>query len=218
MALEAYEIVLMLVGVAFALMGTSILFFGYNIAFLFIEHFIIGGAGGVALIGYWRSLDKSAFQYIAAGRTLLIVPLLIGLLVFTRWTKYRWAARYPTSMMIGIGVGLIAGLVIDSQIINMATMTITNLTTLSPDPISAILMVVGVVTVLTYFLYSRTYSYEFHQGRLSMVARIGRIFLMCAAGFLWCRIFINEAIDPLVSRNIVWFRRTVRDLTEFMAQ
>lgn len=213
--MEAYEIVIMLLGVVFAMMGTSLLFLGYNIAFNFIEHFIIGGSGAVALIGYMRSLDKSAFQYIAGGRILLIVPLVIGLLVFTRWTKFRWLARYPTSMMIGIGVGLIAGLAIRSQIINMASMTIINLTTLSPDPLSAIIMVVGVVTVLTYFLYSRTYSYQFHQGRLAIIARIGRIFLMCAAGFLWCRIFINEAIDPLVSRNIVWFRRTVNELMLF---
>jgi len=215
--MEALEIVLMLFGVAFALMGTSLLFFGYTIAFNFIEHFTIGGAGAVALIGYLRSLDKSAFQYIATGRVLLIVPVIIGLLVFTRWTKLRWLARYPTSIMIGIGVGLIAGLAIESQIIDMANMTIINITTLSPDPISAIIMVVGVVTVLTYFLYSRTYSYQFHQGRLRMVARIGRIFLMCACGFLWCRIFINEAIDPLTRRQILWFRRTVTYLTDFFA-
>jgi hypothetical protein len=213
--MEPYEIVIMLLGVVFAMMGTSLLFLGYNIAFNFIEHFIIGGSGAVALIGYMRSLDKSAFQYIAGGRVLLIVPLVIGLLVFTRWTKFRWLARYPTSMLIGIGVGLIAGLAIRSQIINMASMTMINLATLSPDPLSAIIMVVGVVTVLTYFLYSRTYSYEFHQGRFAIVARIGRIFLMCAAGFLWCRIFINEAIDPLVSRNIVWFRRTINELMLF---
>jgi hypothetical protein len=213
--MEPYEIVIMLLGVAFAMMGTSLLFLGYNIAFNFIEHFIIGGSGAVSLIGYMRSLDKSAFQYIAGGRVLLIVPLVIGLLVFTRWTKFRWLARYPTSMLIGIGVGLIAGLAIRSQIINMASMTMINLATLSPDPLSAIIMVVGVVTVLTYFLYSRTYSYEFHQGRFAIVARIGRIFLMCAAGFLWCRIFINEAIDPLVSRNIVWFRRTINELMLF---
>jgi hypothetical protein len=213
--MEAYEIVIMLIAVVFAMMGTSILFLGYNIAFNFIEHFIIGGSGAVALIGYMRSLDKSAFQYIAEGRILLIVPVVIGLLVFTRWTKFRWLARYPTSMLIGIGVGLIAGLAIQSQIINMASMTITNVATLSPDPLSAIIMVIGVVTVLTYFLYSRTYSYEFHQGRLAIISRIGRIFLMCAAGFLWSRIFINEAIDPLVSRNIVWFRRTVNELMLF---
>jgi len=137
---------------------------------------------------------------------LLIVPMVISLLILTRWTKYRWLARYPTSILIGRSVGLIAGLAIESQIINMANMTIINLTTLSPDPISAIIMVVGVVTVLTYFLYSRTYSYLFHSGRLRLVARIGRIFLMCACGFLWSKIFIQEAIDPLVTRNIVWFR------------
>jgi hypothetical protein len=213
--MQPYEIAIMLIAVVFAMMGTSILFLGYNIAFNFIEHWIIGGSGAVALIGFYRSLDKSAFQYIAGGRILLIVPLIIGLLVFTRWTKFRWLARYPTSMLIGIGVGLIAGLAIRSQIINMAKMTITNIATLSPDPASAIIMVVGVVTLLTYFLYSRTYSYEFHQGRLALIARIGRIFLMCAAGFLWCRIFINEAIDPLVSRNIVWFRRTYQELMLF---
>lgn len=215
--MEAYEIVLMLFGVVLAMMGTSLIYLGYNIAFNFVEHFIIGGAGAVAMIGYMRSLDKSAFQYIAGGRLLLIVPVVIGLLVFTRWTKYRWLARYPTSVMIGVGVGLIAGLCIQSQIINMANMTILNITNLSPDPVSAIIMVIGVVTVLTYFLYSRTYSYQFHQGSLAFVSRIGRLFLMCACGFLWCRIFINEAIDPLTTRNIIWFRRTVTYLMEFFA-
>jgi hypothetical protein len=215
--MEAYEIVMMLIGVAMAMMGTSLLFLGYTTAFNFIEHWVIGGTGAIALIGYMRSLERNAFQYIADGRLLLIVPVVIGLLVFTRWTKYRWLARYPTSILIGIGVGLIAGLAIESQIINMANMTIINLTTLSPDPISAIIMVVGVVSVLTYFLYSRTYSYQFHSGRLRLVARIGRIFLMCACGFLWSKIFIQEAIDPLVTRNIVWFRRTVTNLLDFFA-
>jgi hypothetical protein len=109
----------------------------------------------------------------------------------------------------------------DSQLISMVTTTATELVNLQgpkpfADPISAIVMIVGVITVLTYFLYSITFSRPFHQGTTRWISRVGRWFMLVSAGYLWSKIFLTEAIDVTTDIFIMWVRRTVQEVQIYL--
>jgi hypothetical protein len=194
----------------------SFVFFGDNYFFNFAERFYIGGSIAYGILTVYKTLKSSCFDFIAAGRVLLIIPLIIGFLLFSRVTKFRWAARYPTAILSGIGLGLVFGLTIRTQILTLLTSTIdalmtTDATNLVSHPGSAIFKLVGVITVLTYFLYSKVISPQFHapSGRLYYLMRLGRIFLMVSVGYLAgatvllnYAAFLNNMVYTLIKRTV----------------
>ena len=151
--MELYEIIFMLTGVILALGAVSYFFFGNSRWFSTAEHVYLGGNVAVILSGDVQSLITSGFQQIAAGRFLLIIPMIIGLLAFTRWTKYRWSARYPTALLSGIGVGLMIGLQVRSSIVSMVSETVLDVVVGRPDRISGIVVLAGFISVIIYYLY-----------------------------------------------------------------
>ncbi|MEM2921707.1 MAG: hypothetical protein QXF26_05250, partial [Candidatus Bathyarchaeia archaeon] len=82
-------------------------------------------------------------------------------------------------ILAGIGVGVIFGLIIRSQILVQITDTINNVITGQPDPISSILIIIGSLTALLYFTYGKE-----HTGSFGIAVKIGRIFLMASFGFV----------------------------------
>lgn len=198
------------VGALMSLIGLSFIWFGRTKFFRFGQSLYLGAGVAYTFFTVWRTLVSSAFTPIAAGRYTLIAALFIGGLCFTRVTKYRWLARYPIALLAGIGVGIIFGLTLRSQILNQISASLTNLTTLTPDPISAVLMLVGTITSLLYFTYSRD-----HTGRYGWVVRIGRLFLMPSFGYVLATDNIGHANglvtliqnllrDPLATLGITW--------------
>lgn len=176
----------MLCGAVLAWVMVSYVFVGENLALIFGESFYIAGTVVYALFAMYRSLMSTALIPISGGRVLLAIPVIIGLLAFTRLTRFRWLARYPITILSGIGIGLFFGLNLRAQIIDPLALTITNVVTGTPDRFSSLVMIVGVITVVTYFLYSSRYSNAFHQprGRLYYVMRLGRIIFMISIGYL----------------------------------
>jgi len=219
--MELWQIIIMFAGVGIGIMGLSLLWFGNTYAFAFAENWLIGGYAGINLAANIEGLNSTALKNIAAGRWLLIIPLIAGLLVFTRWTRFRWAARYPVAIMSGVGLGAIVGLTMDSQLISMVTTTAGELVNLKgpapfTDPISAVVMIVGVITVLTYFLYSITFSKPFHQGNTRWISQVGRWFMLVSAGYLWSKIFLTEAVDVTTDIFINWVRRSVQEVQIYL--
>jgi hypothetical protein len=219
--LALWQLIVMFASIGIGIMGLSLLWFGNTYAFAFSENWLIGAYAGVNLAANIDGLNSVAIKQIINGRYLLIIPLIAGFLVFTRWTRFRWAARYPVAIMSGVGLGAIVGLTMRSQLIGMVTATATNLVTMQgpapfTDPISAVIMLVGVVTVLTYFLYSITFSKPFHQGSGRWIARVGRWIMLVSAGYLWSKIFLTEAIDVTTDIFIMWIRRSVQEVQQYL--
>lgn len=207
--MSPFELFIMLVGVFLAWSLFSFVFFGENAFFIFAERFYIGGTIAYGYFVCYQNLKSSCFDFLTAGRLLLIVPLIIGILIFSRLTKFRWAARYPTSILSGIGLGLVFGLSIRGDILAVITTTVERVVTKSPDIWTAIYSVVGVCSVLTMFLYSNTYSSTFHSktGKLYYFMRLGRIFFMVSVGYLTASTvlynftgFLNNAVVVLIKR------------------
>ncbi|MEM2922389.1 MAG: hypothetical protein QXF26_08760 [Candidatus Bathyarchaeia archaeon] len=202
------EIVIMAIGVFLATCFALYLWLGENILYHIAESFYIGGIVALGIFSLYKSLAASVFDPMAKGKIILIIPVIIGLFAFARLTKARWLARYPVAIMSGIGIGVIFGLTIRSQIINVVVMTVDEVIKASPDRLSAIYMFIGIICVLTYFLYSARISKHFHTptGKLRYLVTLGRYFLMASFGYLAGYIAVisfGNVADFLV---IVWKR------------
>lgn len=180
------EILLMILGAFLATCYVLFLWLGENYFYYIAESFYIGGIVALSLFSLYKSLQSAAFTPIGLGRVSLIIPVIIGLLSFTRLTKSRWLARFPVAIVSGLGVGVMFGLIIRSQIINVITVTVQEVITGKPDRFSAIYMFVGIIAVLTYFLYSARISKFFHTptGSMRYLMRFGRYCLMASFGYL----------------------------------
>jgi hypothetical protein len=99
------EFIVGLISMILALISFSYAFHARGIFFIIPESIYIGSITAHALLGIYKGLKATAFDYIGQGQLLLIIPLIIGALAFTRLTKYRWAARYPVALNKGEGKG-----------------------------------------------------------------------------------------------------------------
>lgn len=216
-ALSSYEMVLMTIGMLLSIVAFSFVFFGPTPYFGFVEHLYIGGVTATTIMLTLLSIKTSAIDFILTGRVLLIIPLIIGAFAFLRLTKYRWAARYTTSILTGVGIGITFGLTIRTWIMNAILEVITTTSNLTPDPLSAIIMLVISVMVFSYYLYSRKFSTIFNTGMLRHVSTMGRYFLYAAFGYLFGKIFVNEALDSLSRYLVTYIYRTIVELQLFLA-
>jgi hypothetical protein len=173
------DVIVTWLGAILAVFGFSYIWFENSRPFSFGEHLYLGAVCAYTFFVIATSLKTSAIDPLLAGRLTLIIPIIIGILVFTRFTKYRWLARYAIAIMAGIGVGLIFGLTIRSQILTQIQGTITDIANATPDPISSILILIGCITSLLYFTYTKE-----HKGVYGKVVKVGRIFLMASFGYM----------------------------------
>lgn len=145
------------------------------------ESLLIGVAIGYFLVITWTNtlMDLLFVPLFGEGRLLLIVPLIFGLLMFGRFhpvTK-SWS-RLSMAVLIGSGAGVAIPVMLEARTIKQMSATVMPLLASSGMPNwSAIVVMIGVLTTLSYFYFSRE-----HKGALGHSARIGIYFLMIFFG------------------------------------
>lgn len=216
-ALGPLDVIMAIVGSGLAIGSYTFVFFGDHFLYNINENLYMAGGMVYSIFAIATQLQGSVFDEIAAGHWTVIIPLLIGLSVLTRLTKYRWAARYSVSILSGIGVGVVFGLTIRANILIPVSATAEGLMNLSPDPISAIIVFAGTLVSFTYFLYSRKYSSPFWTGRLGFMAKYGRYFLYASFGYLFGKIYINESLDSVANFWMNYVYRTVITIQQYLA-
>jgi hypothetical protein len=186
-----WDMAWMWVGMIMAIFAMSFNYLGDTYLFSFTERFYVGGTLGYTWFIIYNALMSNAVNFITSGSWWLIIPILIGLLSFTRLTKYRWLARYPVAIVSGIGVGLYFGLNLRASIIGPIITTIQNVftgtaVTTSGDYVNAALILVMLIICPLYFLYSQRTSSPFHtKGKWGYyLMRLARLFMMMAWGYL----------------------------------
>jgi hypothetical protein len=164
-----------------------------NPFYRFAEHLFLGISVGYwsivisihqGLIPFaWQPLSEAVTQRQPAGLVKLI-PIAIGLLFFTRLIpRYAWLIRYPIAVLFGITSGLAIPNVMQAQIFEQLRGTLMPFAaihagTLTPFQIfNAVLMLIGVISTLTYFFFSVE-----HRGAVGGISKIGIIFLMIGFG------------------------------------
>ncbi|OGC42212.1 hypothetical protein A2Y85_00240 [candidate division WOR-3 bacterium RBG_13_43_14] len=149
------------------------------------EHIFVGVANGYAVTFYWHNiLMPVLFNPLFRGRLVLIIPLIIGALYFTRFIpKISWLVRIPIGITIGYYTGVAIPAGIEGSIIKQIQGTILtphNFERWHAGPwgvVWSVILLVGVLCVLSYFYFSKE-----HKGILKVTSRIGIVFIMIGFG------------------------------------
>jgi hypothetical protein len=165
-----------------------------NPMFKLAEHLYVGVSVGYTIVKAYDTvivhlIVKPIFEQ---GEISLLIPVAIGLLMLTRYVpKAAWMSRYAFAFIVGLGSGLAIPRTISSFILKQVEDTVRPLLSqtgsdgmtfsmnlLNPaSNLNAIIILIGVASVLFYFFFSIE-----HSGPGKVVARTGIVFLMIAFG------------------------------------
>jgi len=146
-----------------------------NLFYKLAEHIFAGISAGYYVGLIWHSVIKQQLwsPLIKEGQYLLIIPGILGALMFTRFiSKISWLSRLSLAFVVGNTAGITIIQQLHGMVLPQVRSTFLNLTTLG-----GIVMVIGVVSTIIYFYFSKE-----HKGALGFVARVGIWFIMISFG------------------------------------
>jgi hypothetical protein len=122
---------------------------------------------------------------LSAGKWWNIIPIILGILLFARLSrKYSWVSSYSYALTLGLGTGATLTTIIQGSIIGLIVNAFSApfLGTTTLDQASGILLLIGAMTGLTYWLFTRE-----AKGSLGYAIKVGRLFLMASIGLLYAQ-------------------------------
>lgn len=165
-----------------------------NPLFKLAEHLYVGVSVGYTIVKAYDTVIVHLIwkPIVENGEWALLIPVAIGLLMLTRYVpKAAWMSRYAFAFIVGVGSGLAIPRTISSFILKQIEDTVRPLLSLAggesvtfsmnvlnpSSNLNAIIILIGVSSVLFYFFFSIE-----HSGPGRVVARTGIVFLMIAFG------------------------------------
>ena len=165
-----------------------------NPLFKLAEHLYVGVSVGYTIVKTWDSVIVHLIYkpIVEQGQITLLIPVAIGFLMLTRYVpKAAWMSRYAFAFIVGLGSGLAIPRTISSFILKQVEDTVRPLVSMAggdgltfsmsllnpASHLNAIIILIGVSSVLFYFFFSIE-----HSGPGRVVARTGILFLMIAFG------------------------------------
>lgn len=148
--------------------------FKENPVFDLAEHLYIGLAAGQAIVMGWVNIRNLSINPLAKeGKVVAIVPLLLGLLLYTRFLgpELKWLNRIPTAFIVGVGTGLAFTRFTQSDLVGQIRGTMLNLTS-----INSWIIVLGTLATIAYFFFTT------ENKSISGFSKIGRLTMMVAFG------------------------------------
>lgn len=165
------------------LLTLAILSFLYrdNPVYKLAEYLLVGVAVGYALVIAWKSamMDLLFVPLFGNGDWSLVLPLALGLMMFGRFhANTNFISRIPLAVLIGSGAGAAVPAMLGPRIMTQVSGSVVPLVSDGGMPNwSGIIVLVGVLTTLAYFFFSRE-----HRGTLGAASKIGTWFLMIFFG------------------------------------
>lgn len=167
-----------------ALLTIAIYSFLYkdNPFYKFAEHLLVGLSVGFLIVIAFKDtvVPKVIDPLFVHKRLLVIIPVLLGLLMFTRfWKQHAWLSRPALALYIGFGAGVSIPAFMQSYILAQMKATISPFTQIVNfgDILNAVVVLVGLATTLIYFYFSKK-----HEGGFGVLAKVGIYFLMIFFG------------------------------------
>ena len=160
---------------AFFTLAVYSFLFKDNPWFKFAEHVFAGLSAGYYAGLIFNSVIKQQMfvPMTTEGRYDLLIPGVLGCLLFVRFfPKARWLTRIPLAFVIGTTAGIMFLQQLHGLVLPQMKSTLLPLTSFGN-----VVIVVGVLTTLIYFYFSKP-----HTGALGGVAKIGIWFIMISFG------------------------------------
>lgn len=169
-----------------------------------VERILVGSASGYALILNLQSLNVSGVQPLINGRFTLIVAFIAFFMLWSRFiTNYSWLSRYPTSLLIGIGLGLALATGVAGQITGLSTATITDVFKAKDwfTTANALIVVLGTVSSLWFFIYTKE-----HKGYWGRFVFLGILFMYVLFGTSYAGQYLASGME----RTIIAFEAMIK--------
>jgi len=149
------------------------------------EHIYVGAAAGYTVVANYNTLLERGIKPLAQkGQFSLIIPLALGLLLYTRYfKKFAYLSRWSIAFLLGIGVGISTAGLIQSQLIAQIRAGMMNLIVYSDGAfvfsrsINNIIMFLGTMSVILYFFFSVQ-----QKGLIKKGSTLGRYVMMITFG------------------------------------
>lgn len=153
-----------------------------NIIYKIAEYLLVGVSIGYTTAITWHNviIAKMVVPVVDYHRYYMIIPAIIGCLMFTRFfKKVSWLSKIPISFIIGAGAGIGLPLSFQTYVLEHTKDTIVipwhgGNTMLLVD---ALLIFIGVVATLVYFFFSVK-----HKGVVGKIANVGIWYIMISFG------------------------------------
>ena len=176
---------------AWVAVGLSLLIYSFlykdNPFFKLAEHIFVGVSIGylLTITHYQVMTTKLYVPLVQQGKWWLVIPAVLGVFMLSRFIPpIAWLSRISFAFLLGISSGLAIPRQISSFILQQVQGTIKPLVTVGDSGLTftlanlnALLILIGVVSVLFYFFFSIE-----HTGAVRRVARVGIYFLMVSFG------------------------------------
>jgi len=146
-----------------------------NPFYKFAEHLFVGISAGYWLSRYYRDIfvPNLWMPLFEQGHLLYIIPLVLGIMMLMRLLpKIAWISRWPLALIVGTTSGYFLVTYLQTNGLEQVRATLVPL-----NSFSNIVLVVGVLTGLVYFFFSKA-----HKGVFGGIAKTGVYFLMIAFG------------------------------------
>jgi hypothetical protein len=149
--------------------------------FKFAEHTMIGlGIAITTIMGIRNILDIAVGSIVNKGEFAWIIPILLGLALFTRYSRqYAWLSRWPLALLVGVGIGVSMGSSVDASFLAQIRSTVTGVNTLN----KALLGIMIIITI-TYFIFSIGKEQR-EKGTFKYTSQLGRYVMMLCFGALF---------------------------------
>lgn len=152
-----------------------------NPFYKFAEHLYVGVSAAYWMVYYFNNaIVPNLYEPLFKNHQLaFIIPGILGLLVFTRFIpKISWISRLSFAFYIGVGVGAQIPTLLQANVVPQVQATLLPLRGATiGSTIVNVLAVVGVLSTLVYFFFSKE-----HRGVTGGVARVGVYFIMISFG------------------------------------
>jgi hypothetical protein len=154
-----------------------------NPAYRFVEYTFMGAWGGQLVVFAYENILKQGYTPLISGNVIPGIMIIIGFLFLFRLSpKQQWLTRYPTAILIGVGVGVTLRTIAYGQFLKILKSTIEMpLTTSDPATnITNLIFIIMTACSVLFFVFTTEHKGPF--GSLGYITRFGRWTLMLAFG------------------------------------
>ncbi|MCE5196069.1 MAG: hypothetical protein LLG09_02930 [Negativicutes bacterium] len=159
--------------------------FKENPVYRLVEHLYVGASAGYSIsvnFGYIRNLG---FSKLGNGVYITIIPIALGLLLFTRYSKkLNYLSRWTTAFLVALGSGLALYGIAKSQLITQVSATFLPVVVMKDGSFNFLssmnnwIMILGVLSVLIYFFFTT----NIRNPVFSTASKFGRYLMMVSFG------------------------------------
>lgn len=153
-----------------------------NAFYKFAEHIFAGLSAGYYVGLVWHSviIQQMVEPMFNSGRWWLVFPGMLGVLMFSRFTKnYHWVSRMSLAFVMGNTAGIFLLSELHGKVLPQiqSTMLSLNFNQSFGAWLFSLIVIVGVISTLIFFYFSKE-----HKGALGGVAKLGIWFIMISFG------------------------------------